>query len=135
MKYLVDVNVLSEPTKLVVSKRVESWLAANWSECVVNVVVMAEIGRGIDIMPDGKRKSALAIWFADLQAAIPCLDWTMETALLWGPIVNHVKSSGFTIGMPDTMIAASAKQHGLVVATRNVADFTRCGVKAFNPFE
>ncbi len=34
-----------------------------------------------------------------------------------------------------TMIAASAKHHGLTVATRNVDDFRRCGVRVINPFE
>jgi predicted nucleic acid-binding protein len=37
-----------------------------------------------------------------------------------------VKRAGFTIGIKDTMIAATAKLHGLIVATRNVDDFTRC---------
>jgi len=32
------------------------------------------------------------------------------------------------------MIAATAKQHGLTVATRNAADFTRCSVPVINPF-
>ena len=35
----------------------------------------------------------------------------------------------------DAMIAATAKQHGLIVVTRNVADFLPFGVQVFNPFE
>jgi predicted nucleic acid-binding protein len=35
----------------------------------------------------------------------------------------------------DTMIAATAKRHNLIVATRNVDDFKRCGVAVLNPFE
>ncbi len=35
----------------------------------------------------------------------------------------------------DSLIAATAKQHGLTVVTRNVKDFTETGVKIFNPFE
>ena len=55
--------------------------------------------------------------------------------MVWGPLVNQVKASGFTIGIKDTMIAATAKLHGLTVVTRNVDDFTRCGVPVVNPFE
>jgi len=34
----------------------------------------------------------------------------------------------------DAMIAATAKVHGLTVATRNVADFNAMGLEVFNPF-
>lgn len=49
-------------------------------------------------------------------------------------LVSQVKRAGFTIEIRDTMIAASAKLHGLTMATRNVDDFTRCGVPVVNPF-
>jgi predicted nucleic acid-binding protein len=45
-----------------------------------------------------------------------------------------VKRSGFTVGIMDTMIAATAKLHVLTIATRNVDDFSRCGVPLINPF-
>jgi predicted nucleic acid-binding protein len=35
----------------------------------------------------------------------------------------------------DSLIAASALQHGLTVATRNVADFSNAGVAVVNPFQ
>jgi len=56
-------------------------------------------------------------------------------AIVWGAMLNEIRGSGFTVGIKDTMIAASAKHHGLTVATRNVADFTRCGVPVINPFD
>lgn len=135
MKYLVDVNVLSEPTKPVSVQRVTDWLQANRNDAVVDSVVLAEIWRGVDALPDGKRKELLIAWFLDLKANLPCLDWTPETAMVWGPLVNQVKSAGFTIGIKDTMIAATAKLHGLTVATRNMDDFIRCGVPVVNPFD
>ena len=134
MKYLVDVNVLSEPTKPVSVQRVAEWLNANRDDTVVDAVVMAGIWRGVDALPDSRRKELLTVWFHELKATLPCLDWTPATALVWGPLVNQVKRAGFTIDIRDTMIAASAKLHGLTVATRNVDDFTRCGVPVVNPF-
>ena len=62
------------------------------------------------------------------------MDWTTESAILWAEMVNTVKQSRCTVGLLDTQIAAIAKQHGLIVATRNVDDFTRCGVSVVNPF-
>ncbi len=135
MKYLVDVNVLSEPTKPVSAQRVTDWLNVNSADCVVDAVVMAEIWRGVGALPAGRRKDSLIKWFHDLKARLPCLDWTLDTALEWGPIVTRVKDSGFTIEIRDTMIAATAQKYGLTVATRNVDDFTRCGVHVVNPFE
>jgi toxin FitB len=134
MKYLVDVNVLSEPTKPMPVPRVAGWLHENRDEAVVDAVVMAEVWRGVDALPEGRRKESLVVWFHALKATLPCLDWTPATALFWGPMVNQVKRAGFTIEIRDTMIAASAKLHGLTVVTRNVDDFTRCGVPVVNPF-
>jgi len=36
--------------------------------------------------------------------------------------------------LADRFIAATARRHGLVVATGNDRDFRRPGVKVFNPF-
>jgi hypothetical protein len=65
------------------------------------------------------------VWFAGLRSRVHCLDWTLDAAIVWGGVINDVQRAGFTVGIKDTMIAASAKHHGLTVATRNVADFAR----------
>ncbi len=135
MKYLVDVNVLSEPTKPLPSSRVVAWIARNETHSVVDAVVLAEIWRGIDAMPSGRKKRDLESWFQELRSTTVCLDWTEETGIVWGKLFNKVKRAGFTVDMADTMIAATAKLHGLTVATRNVDDFTRCGVPVVNPFD
>lgn len=135
MKYLVDANVLSEPTKPYCVPKVLEWLDANEAELVVNPMVMGEIWRGVDALPEGRKKRELAEWFSDLSLGVPCLGWTVETALLWAEMVNQIKRAGYTVGIMDTMIAATAKLHGLTVVTRNVTDFMRCGVAILNPFE
>lgn len=96
---------------------------------------MAEIWRGIVALADGRKKQELTGWFSRLKTEIPCLDWTLETALEWGPVVTQVRRSGFTNEIRDTLIAASAIRHDLTVVTRKVDDFTRCGVKVMNPFD
>ena len=135
MKYLVDANVLSEPTKLVRVQRVVDWLNANETALAASSVVMGEIWRGVDALAEGRKKQELAAWFEKVCERVPVFDWTLETALVWAEMVNHIKRSGYTVGIMDTMIAATAKLHGLTVATRNVADFRRCGVPVINPFE
>jgi predicted nucleic acid-binding protein len=134
MKYLVDANVLSEPTKPRPDTKAVDWLRTNESELVVDAVVIAEIWRGVDALDGGRKKDSLIQWFDDVRARMPCLDWTIETAIVWGELMNHIKRAAFTVGLRDTMIAASAKRHGLIVATRNVTDFTHRGVQVENPF-
>jgi toxin FitB len=64
-----------------------------------------------------------------------CLPWTAETSIVWGTMKQDIRRNGFTVPLKDTMIAASARHHGLIVATRNIKDFARCEVPTLNPFE
>ena len=135
MRFLVDANVLSELTKPRFAQRVVDWLNANEASLAVDAVILGEIWRGVDALPEGRRKEGLARWFEQRPSKIPCLAWTAETAVIWGEMVNRVKRAGHTVGLMDTMIAATARLHGLTVATLNVDDFSRCGVPVVNPFE
>ena len=81
MKYLVDANVLCEPTKQFGVPKVIDWLTAQDAELVVNPVIVGEIWRGVDALPEGRKKQDLVVWFGDLQSRVPCLDWTRQTAL------------------------------------------------------
>ena len=135
MTYLVDVNVICEPGKLRPNEHVQKWLDENESVSAVDPMVMGEIWRGILMLPPGRKRDGLMAWFDRLRQNIPCTVWTMDTALAWAEICDHIQRSGFTISAPDTMIAATAKLHGLTVATRNVDDFKHCGVPVVNPFE
>lgn len=102
MKYLVDANVVSEPTKLVSAPQVVEWLDANEPDLVVSSVVLGELWRGVDALAPGKKKQELIAWFERLGARLPSLDWTTETALVWAEMVNQVKRAGYTVGIMDT---------------------------------
>lgn len=135
MKFLADVNVLSEPTKPQANTRVVQWLRSNHAEVVVDPIVMGEMWEGIVALPNGRRKENLIDWFHQTPTTLICLDWTLRTALVWAELRDDVRRRGFTVPVKDTLIAATARLHGLTVATRNVNDFLRCGVGVVNPFE
>lgn len=59
MKYLVDVNVLSEATKPSPEPKVIAWLRENEPDLAVDPVVIGEIRLGILLVPKGKRRAAL----------------------------------------------------------------------------
>lgn len=135
MSFLADANLICEQTKSQVSARAVQWLDEHDADIVIDAVVLAEIWDGIAALPDGRKKQNLESWFARLRVSVRCLPWTGDTAVAWGTLKQEVRRRGFTVGIKDTMIAATAKLHGLTVATRNVDDFTRCGVPVVNPFE
>ena len=56
MRFLVDANVLSEPTRPRPSERVVSWLRTNERELAVDPIVLGELRFGIHLLPAGKRR-------------------------------------------------------------------------------
>jgi predicted nucleic acid-binding protein len=135
MTFLADSNIICEQTKSQASPKALEWLKAHSDEVVIDAVVLGEIWDGIAALPDGRKRRDLEGWFARLRRSTECLPWTADTAVVWGGLRQDVRRRGFTVAIKDTMIAATAKLHGLTVATRNVDDFTRCGVPVVNPFE
>ena len=61
MTYLVDANILSEPTKLRPDAKVVAWLSANERDFVVDSVVLGEIALGIFVLPRGRKRAARAM--------------------------------------------------------------------------
>ncbi len=135
MTYLVDANVLSEPTKPAPSSKVIDWLSANQSNLVVDAIILGELCIGILALPRGRKRTQLEQWFEALVQTIDCLPWDATISRRWAKLVVDLKRKGETMPLLDGMIAATALQHDLTIATRNTRDFKKAGVKALNPFE
>ena len=54
--------------------------------------------------------------------------------LRWAKLLADLRAAGHAMPIKDSLIAATALVHGMTVATRNVRDFRRAGVKIVNPF-
>lgn len=133
--YLVDANVLSEPTKQRADKNVISWLSANESNLVVDSIILGELRIGILALPRGRKREKLEQWFESVIEAIECLPWDATVSRRWAALVVDLKRKGETIPLLDGMIAATALEHDLILATRNTPDFKKAGVKTFDPFD
>lgn len=136
MSYLVDTNIFSEPAKPKPNAKVVAWLREHESELYVSSITIGEIRRGIERLPDGKRKTQLRMW---LTALCDCmrgrvLSFNTSTAHVWGQLKARWDRAGVVIPSLDSQLAATAQRYGLTVVTRNVADFERTGVKVLNPF-
>ena len=137
MSYLVDTNIFSEPVKPNPEPKVVEWLRSHERELYVSTVTIGEIRRGIERLPEGKRKTQLRAW---LQTLCDCmkgrvLSFNTSTAHVWGQLKAKWDKAGISVPSLDSQIAATAQRHGLTVVTRNTSDFDKTGVKVLNPFE
>ncbi len=135
MIYLVDANVLSEPTKQSADPKVIAWLDANESNLTVDSIIIGELQIGILALPRGRKRDRLEQWYESVVETIECLPWDATISRRWAALVVELKRKGEAVPLLDGMIAATALQHDLTMATRNTRDFQKTGVKTFNPFE
>jgi len=135
MIYLVDANVLSEPTRQAADSRVLTWLNANESNLIVDSIIIGELRIGILALPRGRKRDRLEQWYETVVDTIECLPWDAAISQRWAALVVELRRKGATVPLLDGMIAATALQHDLIVATRNTRDFQKTGVKTLNPFE
>jgi predicted nucleic acid-binding protein len=132
--YLVDANVLSEATKPVPSAGVVEWLRKNETRVAVDPIILGEIRFGIHLLPPGKRRLRLEEWFDEGVARIFCLPWEATTGLRWAKLLADLRAEGKAMPVKDSMIAATALVHDLIVVTRNTRDFEKTGLKVLDPF-
>jgi predicted nucleic acid-binding protein len=134
VKYLVDANVLSEPTRSAPDLNVIEWLRRHEAELAVDPIILGEIRFGVLLLPKGKRRGRLEHWFDGAVKRLHCLPWEVETGLRWAQLLAVLRESGRAMPIKDSLIAATALVHGLTVATRNRTDFEKAGVKIVDPF-
>jgi predicted nucleic acid-binding protein len=134
VKYLVDANVLSEPTKPVPDARVVEWLRHNERDIAVDPVILGELRFGILVLPRGRKRTGLERWFNTGVRRLQCLTWDAETGLRWAQLIAGLRLSGRAMPIKDSFIAATALLHDLIVATRNRTDFEKAGVRIVDPF-
>lgn len=134
VKYLVDANVLSEPTKPAPEPRVVDWLRRNEAVLVIDPIVLGELEYGILLLPAGRRRKRLEQWFAGGVQRLRVLAFDVESAAAWARLLAGLKKKGHAMSVKDSLIAATALAHGLEIATRNTADFRHAGVRLVNLF-
>lgn len=137
MSYLVDTNVFSEAAKPKPDPQVMEWLSRHEGELYVSSITIGEMRRGIERLPEGKRKARLRQWLQSLCETMRgrVLSFNTGTAHVWGQLKAKWDKTGLVIPSLDSQIAATAHRYALVVVTRNTADFKDSGVKVLNPFE
>jgi len=121
------------------SAKVVRWMAGCDEEAMhVSVLTLGEIQKGIAKLADRPRRETLQSWLdVELRQRFGerVLPVTAEVALAWGQIQGEAEQDGKPLPTVDGLLAATAAAHNLVLATRNVADFQRTGVRLVNPWD
>jgi predicted nucleic acid-binding protein len=135
--FLLDTNVLSEFSRRgEPDQHVDRWLKTMAEESLyASVLTFAEIRRGIELLPSGKRRTELEQWQEEVVASFETrlLPVTKAIADRWAVLSAQAQRRGTPLANIDGLIAATALEYDLTLATRNVKDFAGVGVMLFNP--
>jgi predicted nucleic acid-binding protein len=138
VKYLLDTCLISELIKKVPNPAVVCWLDEQDEQSLfLSILTIGELQKGISKLPDGARKDELQAWVEHdltLRFMGRIIDIEKEAMLIWGRLQGESERRGESLPVMDSLIAATAKAHGLVVVTRNVKDIERCQVRVCNPW-
>ena len=138
--WLLDTNVVSAISGAKPDPRVAQWIRGQPEYSLfLSILTLAEYRKGIAHLPPGSKiRPRIQQDVAALEArfsgrVLPVSD---IVALRWGTISGEVKRlSGHSPSVIDTLLAATALEHNLYLATRNVAHVSMSGATIFNPWK
>lgn len=139
MRYLLDTNVVSEFISPRPEARVVEWLdGLDPNSVYLSALTLGEISKGVEKFPDSRSKETIHRWLSEdlllrFEGRILSLD--AGAALSWGALTGRLEKAGRTMPAVDSLIAALALHHNLILATRNEDDFQDAGVEIFNPWK
>lgn len=126
--------MVSEMRKQKPHGAVVAWLTDLRDEQVfLSAVTMGELQAGIELTrrQDLEKATEIERWVDQLEASYQILPMDTASFREWGRLM-YGKSDDL---VEDGMIAATARKHDLIVATRNEDDFKQLNVQVFNPFK
>jgi toxin FitB len=129
--YLADTNILSELVKKSPDANVMQWVQSA-RLIAISAITIEEAHFGLAWQPSTLKLSLFNALVQNLHAVHPITESIAQRA---GILRGQFQAQGITRSPPDMLIAATAQEHQLIVATRNVRDFIGCGVQVVNPFE
>jgi predicted nucleic acid-binding protein len=133
LQYLLDTNVVSELRRQRPHGGVVAWLQSlDDTQLHLSAVTLGEIQAGIELTreQDSDKAQQIEAWLELVAGAYNVLPMDTATFRAWARLMHRKSDTLYE----DAMIAATAKVHGLTVATRNVSDFNALGLDVFNPF-
>jgi toxin FitB len=137
--WLLDTHILSELRRPKPEPRVVAFVSAQPLDLLyVSSVTLAEIRFGIELLPDAGRRTELNDWLTHKVRPMfehRVLAITEDIMLKWRLLVEQGRKAGHTFSQPDLIIAATAQHHGLVVVSRDTAEYEKARVDVLNPWK
>jgi len=133
--YLLDTNVLSETRKVRAHSGVIAFLAGtDTADLFLSALTLGELRQGVE----GKRRTdpvaaeRLGAWADEIETMFGDRVIPVDIAIArrWGEL-----SAGRSLPVIDTLIAATAIEHGLILVTRNTRDVAPTGAEIVNPWK
>lgn len=136
MSWLLDADVLSQPVKKHGNRAVIAWLEREQAESYTSAVVIAQVAYWIRTK-EGRSREKLQEWLSRSIDALEgrILSFNTTVAHVWADQKSELENAGLPMPVEDSLIAATARRHGLTIVTGNDKDFRRPGLKVFNPFK
>ena len=137
--WLLDTNVISEAARSDCDPRVAGWIDAQDEGSIFDSIIsLAEYDKGIHNLPErSPARARIAASVAALEARFAGRVLALSDSIVrrWGRISGDVqRETGRAPPVIDTLLAATAIEHDLGLATRNVRDVDGSGAVVFNPW-
>ena len=134
MPYLLDTDILSAIRRKHRDPNLEIWLRSlNSTDVFLSIVTLGEVERGIILQRRTNPEFAadLERWLDTILLSYEqrILPLTLSIARRWGQLSGKLGHNN-----ADLMIAATALEHNLTVATRNTRHFEPTQVTLINPY-
>jgi predicted nucleic acid-binding protein len=139
MRFLLDTCVISELVAKQPDPALVQWVDGTAEEKLyLSVIAIGEIKKGIERLPDSRRKSELIKWLeGDLLVRFKnkILSIDTDVMLVWGELCANLERQGRKMPAIDSLIAAIAMHGKLDLVTRNEADFVHTDIAVVNPWK
>ena len=133
-KYLLDTNIVSELRKQRPHGALVAWLNDQEDEQLfLSAVTLGELQSGIERTrhQDPVKADEIEAWVDQLATSYQILPMDTSCFREWGRLMDGKPDQL----LEDGMIAATARVHRLIIATRNERDFKSLNVRFINPFK
>jgi predicted nucleic acid-binding protein len=136
-RFLLDTCVVSD-ARTQANAGLTAWLGdADANTLYLSVVTIGEISWGIERLPSGKQRATLERWLRDdvlgaFNGRVLHVD--LDVVGTWGRVRANAERYGNNADSFDTLVAAIAVHHDLILVTRNEKDFLGTTVPLLNPW-
>lgn len=123
LRYLLDTNIISEPTRPIPNKGILTQLQTHRTEIAIASVTWHELWYGCERLPEGKKRTTITRYLQEVVSTLPILFYDAQAAFYHATERARLTQQGQTPPYIDEQIAAIAVTQQLTLVTQNSADF------------